>query len=75
MSNKVVSDNAVSIMSYSDETKRFLESAGASEGCMVTLETDGQTYSGKVMPHHEFSAPDIVILKMKSGATRKVFIK
>ena len=67
MSNKVVSDNAVSIMSYSDETKRFLESAGASEGCMVTLETDGQTYSGKVMPHHEFSAPDIVILKMKSG--------
>ena len=54
-------------MSYSDETKGLLEAAGASEGCMVTLEAGGQTYTGKVMPHHEFSAPDIIILKMKSG--------
>ena len=54
-------------MSYSDETKKLLDSAGAVEGSMVVLEADGQTYKGKVMPHHEFSAPDIVILKMKSG--------
>ena len=54
-------------MSYSDETKKLLDSAGAVEGSMVILESDGQTYKGKIMPHHEFSAPDIVILKMKSG--------
>lgn len=54
-------------MSYSDETKRLLETSGATEGSMVVLEADGQTYRGKLMPHHDFSAPDIVILKMKSG--------
>ncbi|MBE6525372.1 MAG: Glu-tRNA(Gln) amidotransferase subunit GatD [Candidatus Methanomethylophilaceae archaeon] len=54
-------------MSYSDEVKVLLEAAGATEGTTVTLEADGRTYKGKIMPHHEFSAPDIVILKMKSG--------
>lgn len=54
-------------MSYSDEIKVLLEAAGATEGTTVTLEADGRTYKGKIMPHHEFSAPDIVILKMKSG--------
>ena len=54
-------------MSYSDEVKILLEAAGATEGTTVTLEADGRTYKGKIMPHHEFSAPDIVILKMKSG--------
>ena len=54
-------------MSYSDEVKVLLEAAGATEGTTVTLEADGRTYKGKIMPHHEFSAPDIVILKTKSG--------
>ncbi len=54
-------------MSYSDVTKKLLDSAGVTEGTMVSLETGGRTYKGKVMPHHEFSASDIVILKMKSG--------
>ena len=54
-------------MSYSDQTKKLLDDAGATEGSMVELKADGQTYRGKLMPHHEFSAPDIVILKMKSG--------
>lgn len=54
-------------MSYSDEVKRLLDAAGATEGTTVSLEADGRTYRGKIMPHHEFSAPDIVILKMKSG--------
>jgi glutamyl-tRNA(Gln) amidotransferase subunit D len=60
-------NNHASIMSYSDETRKLLEDAGAVEGSMVVLQADGQTYKGKLMPHHEFSAPDIVILKMKSG--------
>lgn len=54
-------------MSYSDETKKLLETAGAVEGSTVILEVEGQTYRGKIMPHHEFSAPNIIILKMKSG--------
>ena len=54
-------------MSYSDETRKLLDAAGASEGSMVTVEAAGRSYKGKLMPHHEFSAPDIVILKMKSG--------
>ena len=49
-------------MSYSDQTKKLLDDAGATEGSMVELKADGQTYKGKLMPHHEFSAPDIVIL-------------
>ena len=54
-------------MSYSDDTVRLLEAAGATEGSMVVLETGGRSYRGRLMPHHEFSGPDIVILKMKSG--------
>ena len=54
-------------MSYSEETGRLLEAAGATEGAMVVLEAAGRSYRGRLMPHHEFSGPDIVILKMKSG--------
>lgn len=54
-------------MSYSVELTKKLEAIGAEEGFKLSVETDGKTYVGTMMPHHEFSAPDIIVLKMKSG--------
>ncbi len=54
-------------MSYSNALSKTLESLGATEGTKLSVEKDGRNYTGTLMPHHEFSAPDILILKMKSG--------
>ncbi|MBR7152360.1 MAG: asparaginase, partial [Candidatus Methanomethylophilaceae archaeon] len=54
-------------MSYSEQLSRKLESLQATEGTRLSVERDGRTFTGVLMPHHEFSAPDILILKMKSG--------
>lgn len=54
-------------MSYSVELSKILESVGAREGSRLKVTADGETYTGTMMPHHDFSAPDIVVLKMKSG--------
>ena len=54
-------------MSYSAELSKKLEELGAEEGYKLSVETEGKMYTGTLMPHHEFSAPDIIVLKMKSG--------
>lgn len=54
-------------MSYSAELAKTLKSVGAEEGSRLSVTTDGRTYTGTMMPHHDFSAPDIIVLKMKSG--------
>lgn len=54
-------------MSYSDSLSKMLESLGATEGSKLSVVNGDRTYIGTLMPHHEFSAPDILILKMKSG--------
>ncbi len=54
-------------MSYSDSLSKTLSDLGASEGTRLSVVRDGRTYIGTLMPHHEFSAPDVLILKMKSG--------
>ena len=54
-------------MSYSESLSKTLESLGAVEGTRLSVSRDGRSYVGTLMPHHEFSAPDILILKMKSG--------
>ncbi len=54
-------------MSYSDSLSNKLESLGATEGARLSVVNGDRTYIGTLMPHHEFSAPDILILKMKSG--------
>ena len=54
-------------MSYSESLSKALGSMGAVEGTKMVIERDGRTFTGTLMPHHEFSAPDVVILKMKSG--------
>ncbi len=52
---------------YAEFLSGKLAEAGAEEGCMLTVETSGKTYKGVLMPHHEFSGSDVVILKVKSG--------
>ncbi|NCA74509.1 MAG: Glu-tRNA(Gln) amidotransferase GatDE subunit D, partial [Gammaproteobacteria bacterium] len=54
-------------MSYSESLSRLLASADASEGCKLTVTSKGRTYVGTMMPHHDFSSPDILVLKLKSG--------
>lgn len=52
---------------YAEFLSKKLGDAGAEEGCMLSVETFGKSYKGVLMPHHEFSGRDIVILKVKSG--------
>ena len=54
-------------MSYSDSLSKLLGDLGATEGSKLSVVNGDRTYVGTLMPHHEFSAPDILILKMKSG--------
>ncbi len=54
-------------MSYSESLSRTLSSLGAAEGTKLRVEKDGRVFEGTLMPHHEFSAPDVLILKVKSG--------
>lgn len=57
----------LSNMSYSDSLSKTLSSLGATEGTRLRVEKDGRSFEGTLMPHHEFSAPDVLILKVKSG--------
>jgi glutamyl-tRNA(Gln) amidotransferase subunit D len=52
---------------YADFLSKKLSDAGADEGCMLSVTVAGKTYKGVLMPHHEFSGQDILIMKMKSG--------
>ncbi len=54
-------------MSYSESLSKTLADIGASEGARISVEKDGRSFVGTLMSHHEFSAPDVLILKMKSG--------
>ncbi len=54
-------------MSYSNELSKILTGLGASEGTRLRVEKDGRSFEGTLMPHHEFSADDVLILKLKSG--------
>lgn len=52
---------------YADFLSKKLSEAGADEGCMLNVNVAGKAYRGVLMPHHEFSGENILILKMKSG--------
>ena len=52
---------------YAECLSQKLGDAGAEEGCTLSIETSGKSYKGVLMPHHEFSGEDLVILKVKSG--------
>lgn len=52
---------------YSESLSNLLTSLGATEGTKLKVTKDGRAFEGTLMPHHEFSAPDVLILKVKSG--------
>ena len=54
-------------MSYSVSLSKLLESIGAGEGSRLSVESRGKTYTGTLMPHHEFSGDDILVIKLGSG--------
>lgn len=54
-------------MSYSSRVGEVLKRAGATEGDAVLVRSGDRESAGVLMPHHEFSHPDVVVLKLKSG--------
>ncbi len=54
-------------MSYSPRVRDILQRSGAAEGDTLQVRSEGHDHTGVLMPHHEFSHPDVVVLKLKSG--------
>ncbi|MBI0583835.1 MAG: Glu-tRNA(Gln) amidotransferase subunit GatD [Methanomassiliicoccus sp.] len=54
-------------MSYSSRVHDILQRAGAAEGDTLLVRSEGRDSTGVLMPHHDFSHPDVVVLKLKSG--------
>ena len=54
-------------MSYSVSLSKLLKNIGAEEGSKLSVCSNGKTYVGRLMPHHDFSDSDIVVIKLSSG--------
>jgi len=54
-------------MSYSSNVLSLLKRVGAGEGDLLRVKSGDMEYSGILMPHHEFSQPDILVIKLRSG--------
>ncbi len=54
-------------MTYSERARKLLARGHASEGDTVRLKAGGKEHSGILMPHHDFSHPDVIVIKLKSG--------
>ncbi|MDR2846456.1 MAG: Glu-tRNA(Gln) amidotransferase subunit GatD, partial [Candidatus Methanoplasma sp.] len=54
-------------MSYSESLSEALRAVGAQEGSRLSVISKERSYTGVLMPHHEFSSPDVLVLKMGSG--------
>jgi glutamyl-tRNA(Gln) amidotransferase subunit D len=50
-----------------NKREKLIKDAGAEIGDIVELSKDDATYRGRLMPHHEFSAEDIITIKRKDG--------
>ncbi|QLH74800.1 MAG: Glu-tRNA(Gln) amidotransferase subunit GatD [Methanomassiliicoccales archaeon] len=62
-------------MSYSKMAIVLLQAAKAEEGDLIEVTSDGRTYQGILMPHHEFSGEDVIVIKQKSGYNIGVRLK
>ncbi len=54
-------------MSYSQTLSRRLDSLLVRNGDTLRLVSSGKVHEGTLMPHHDFSDPDVLVLKLKSG--------
>jgi glutamyl-tRNA(Gln) amidotransferase subunit D len=52
---------------YAAELRKALDKAGAKEGERLTLEKDGKSYEGVLMPRSEFGDAHCIILKQDNG--------
>jgi len=57
----------VHLMGYSQRLLDVLRSLNAAEGDTILVKDTGREYRGILMPHHEFSDPDVIVVKLKSG--------
>lgn len=54
-------------MSYSSFISELLKRLDANEGDKLSIKNGEREYIGTLMPHHEFSLEDIIILKLTNG--------
>jgi glutamyl-tRNA(Gln) amidotransferase subunit D len=54
-------------MGNSQRLLDVLRSLNAEEGDTILVKDTGREYRGILMPHHDFSDPDVVVVKLKSG--------
>jgi glutamyl-tRNA(Gln) amidotransferase subunit D len=54
-------------MSYSSRVLELLRKIGAEEGDSLSIRSGGREYRGILMPHHEFSHPDVIVIKLSNG--------
>ncbi|MCU0860565.1 MAG: Glu-tRNA(Gln) amidotransferase subunit GatD, partial [Thermoplasmata archaeon] len=54
-------------MKQTGHVGELMTSSGAEVGDVVEVTTAGGTYTGVLMPHHDFSDPSIITLKLSSG--------
>ena len=54
-------------MKHTGHVDDLLASSGAEVGDVVEVATAGGVYTGVLMPHHDFSDPSIITLKLSSG--------
>ncbi len=54
-------------MSYSQRVSALLSASGASEGDTVRARSGEVERTGVLMPHHEFSDRDVIVLKLRNG--------
>jgi glutamyl-tRNA(Gln) amidotransferase subunit D len=54
-------------MTYPGLVGKILEAAGAEVGDVIEVRKGKEAYSGILMPHHDFSNPSIVTLKLPNG--------
>lgn len=54
-------------MPYEDVVLELLKQADADEGDLVEVTIDGRMFKGVIMPHHDFSDRDILIIKLANG--------
>ncbi len=52
---------------YSENVKRVLAEQGISVGDRVLVERPDSAYEGILMPNHEFSDPEVLIIKLDNG--------
>ena len=54
-------------MNYSERALAILKTAGAKEGDTLLVQGKDGEQRGVLMPHHQFSDPDVIVIKLKSG--------